>query len=404
MKKQNTALPYLILILTFAGLVCAEHLTDEQSNGLELSISATNIYQQNVRGGISKHRRAGRFSGSFDLELEADTQKLLGIADGTLYMHAESSWSKSPGIDAPSIGSFFGVNADAAGRRAFDLTELWYQQNLGSGLQIRLGKLDITGGFECRGCPVSFDGSSFANDETAQFLNSALVNNPTIPFPDKGLAVVLHYSPNDYWYISAAAADAQADARQTGFDTAFHKEDHFFYIIETGIAPQLGCEAKPLQGAYRVGLWYDPQPKANSDISKTSTDDIGFYTSFDQMLTKENDITEDSQGLGAFFRYGWAKAERNDLSNFFSFGFQYQGLFENRDNDVLGIGFAHGSFSDLAKTTYTDDYEAVVGMYYNAKIADWLNLTPSVQYIANPGGSQAVSDAVVWGLRAQISF
>ena len=43
----------------------------------------------------------------------------------------------------------------------------------------RFGKLDITGGFECRGCPVAFDGSAFANDPSGQFLNGALANNPT---------------------------------------------------------------------------------------------------------------------------------------------------------------------------------------------------------------------------------
>jgi hypothetical protein len=63
---------------------------------------------------------------------------------------------------------------------------------------IRVGKLDLTGGFECRGCPVSFDGNSFANDQTTQFLNGALVNNPTIPFPDRGLGAVVHVAPVEW--------------------------------------------------------------------------------------------------------------------------------------------------------------------------------------------------------------
>ena len=33
--------------------------------GIELCFSATNIYQQNVRGGISKHRKAGRLQMNF---------------------------------------------------------------------------------------------------------------------------------------------------------------------------------------------------------------------------------------------------------------------------------------------------------------------------------------------------
>jgi carbohydrate-selective porin OprB len=86
------------------------------------------------------------------------------------------------------------------------------------------------------------------------------------------------------------------------------------------------------------------------------------------MLARENADPEDSWGLGAFFRYGCTNSRENDISNFWSFGFQYQGLIEERDDDVLGIGFAKGVFSDEAYTTYIDDYESVVELYYNARV------------------------------------
>jgi carbohydrate-selective porin OprB len=271
-------------------------------------------------------------------------------------------------------------------------------------LRLRLGKLDITGGFEHHGCPVSFDCSSYANDESSQFLNNALINNPTIPFPGYGLGAVLYWNPIEWWYASAGIADAQADARETGFRTTFGGEDYFLYIFETGVSPRLDSANGPLQGTYRIGLWNDPQPKANSDGTKNYRDDVGFYICCDQVLAKENSDPEDSQGLGAFFRYGYAPSKRNDITNFFSFGFQYQGLIDGRDDDVLGVGFAQGIFSDSADTTYTDDYENAVELYYNAQVAGWLNISPSVQYIANPGGNKAASDAVVLGVRVQMTF
>ncbi|GAI02413.1 unnamed protein product, partial [marine sediment metagenome] len=163
----------------------------------------------------------------------------------------------------------------------------------------------------------------------------------------------------------------------------------------------------PLQGSYRAGLWYDPQPKANTDYAdagKSYRDDVGFYISCDQMLAKENADPEDSQGLGAFFRFGYASSKRNDITNFWSIGFQYQGLIEDRDGDVLGLGFAQGIFSNSADTTYTDDYENALELYYNARVTPWMSLSPSIQYIANLGGSKTASDAVVLGLRAQITF
>jgi len=53
---------------------------------------------------------------------------------------------------------------------------------------------------------------------------------------------------------------------------------------------------------------------------------------------------------------------------------QYQGLFEGRDDDVLGIGFAQGI------------------------------LNPSIQYISNTGSDENIKDVALFGLRAQMTF
>jgi porin len=388
------------------------NLTDElwgvgsslESSGVDFSLSMTNIYQINAKGGQSTHRRQGRWSGSYDLEMTADLQRLLGLENAELYMLAEGTWSRRD-IDETSIGSAFGVNGDFAPRQAFNIIEFWYQQSyFEETLKLRLGKLDMTGGFECRGCAVSFDGNAYANDENTQFINSALVNNPTIPFPDYGLGAIVYWNPVEHWYLSAGAADAQADKRETGFNTTFAGEDYFIYMAETGLTPQLDSGNGPLQGAYRVGLWYDPQPKSHSDADRLYRDDTGMYLSFDQALTKENKLQDDTQGLGTFFRYGYAPSRSNDISQFYSAGLQYQGLFCGRDRDVLGLGYAHGVFSDRADTTYSQDYESVVEMYYSAVISPWMTLSPSVQYVSNPGGDDSVRDAVVTGIRALITF
>ena len=370
-----------------------EQLAD---NGIETGFGITHIYQANAKGGISTRARRGRNSGSYDLEIAADLQKLLGFEDGSIYMLVEGGWPDAEGIDASSVGSVFGVNADAIGNDAMLVKELYYQHPvLGGSSTLMIGKIDFTG---------VFDASAYADDETSQFLNSALVDDPTIPFADYSLGVVLTCHPTESWYIMGGIADAQADGRETGFRTTFHGEDYFLYMLETGVMPELESANGVLQGAYRVGFWSDPQPKANSDATRNYRDDAGFYLSCDQMLTKENTDLEDSQGLGTFFRYGYANGRKNDITEFWSAGFQYQGLVEGRDEDVLGAGFAWGIFSNRASATYTADYENALELYYNARVAPWVSISPSIQHITNPGGDKTVGDAIVLGLRAQMMF
>jgi len=333
-------------------------------SGIEVELGITSIYQQNAHGGLSTHRQAGRHTGSYDLEISADLERLLGFEGGGLFVHVEGGWPDTAGIDGGSVGSVFGVNADAIGNRTMDVVELFYEGAIfGDAVNLMAGKIDFTAVFDC---------SAYADDECTQFLNGAFVDNPTIPFPDYSLGVVLSCNLAKSWYLMGGIADAQADGRETGYRTTFHKEDYFLYMLETGVTPELASENGSLAGAYRVGLWNDPQPNTNSDSSKNYRDDVGFYVSCDQMMTKENADPEDSQGLGAFLRYGYANSKRNDIANFWSFGFQYQGLIEGRDDDVLGLGFAQGIFSNEASTSYTNDYENAVELYYSAAITPWL--------------------------------
>ncbi|HIJ70611.1 MAG TPA: carbohydrate porin [Planctomycetes bacterium] len=376
-------------------------LNNELTNeGIELGFGITSIYQVNVRGGSGTGARRGRHSGSYDLELSVDLHKLLGFETGGIYMLVEGGWPDAEGIDAASVGSYFGVNADAIGNDAMLVKELYYQGPLfGDSFTIMLGKIDFTG---------VFDASAYADDECTQFLNAAFVDNPTIPFPDYSLGIVLNWDITDSLYLAGGVADAQADGRETGFRTAFYDEDYFFYALETGITPKLNSTNGLMPGAYRVGMWVDGQDKGRFSNSRNYRDDTGVYVSCDQMVYKENNSPDDSQGLGIFGRFGYANSDLNPVGNFWSIGLQYEGLLYGRDNDILGIGFAQGIFSDYAGANdgadYTENHENALEVYYNAQVAPWLSLSPGIQYISNTGGDETVKDAVVLGLRAQMIF
>ena len=373
-----------------------------EEQGLTLGLSATQVYQGVVHGETT-HRHAGRWAGSYDLEIEADMDALANLDGGRVYVLTEGSWSD--GLDASSVGSLFGVNDDAGGDRSADVTEFWYEHAFADGrVRVRLGKMDLTGGFECHDQPVAFDGNVYANDETTQFLNGALVNNPAIPFPDYGIGLAVHVEPVDGWYASTAIADAQADVREVGFNTAFDREDYTFSIVEVGHVGELPSPHGPLPGAVRVGLWYDPQPKARFDGRGSERDDVGFYASADQMLLREGDDPASGEGLGLFVRFGWADEAVNPIGTFWSAGCQYRGLVPGRDDDVLGVGMARARASDEPGTGFTSAHETAVEAYYAVQVTPWLSVSPHVQYVADPGALDGVDDAVIMGVRVQAAF
>ncbi len=264
-------------------------LNDSLANkGLEFNMSVTGIYQQNAKGGLSTQRGKNRFAGSYDMELTGDMQKLLGIKGGTFYAHTEGS--SSDGINDISTGSFFGVNGDAFHHHPIVVSELWYEQALADDdLRFRVGKIDPTGGFEHHNCSASFDCSMFSNDEEAQFLNNALINNPTIPFPERGaLAAEVFYGLTEHWYASAGVLDAKANSSEAGFNTTFDGKSEFLYLVETGITPHFDSKNGHLQGAYRAGLWVSEQAKEKFSDGQTRRGDTGTYLTFDQMILKEN--------------------------------------------------------------------------------------------------------------------
>ena len=323
-----------------------------EPSGIEIGLGLTTVYQANVKGGTSTSNRRGRHSARYDLEAAADLEELFGVEGWSFFVHGWGGWPDEEGIDGASVGSTFGINALSVGNRSMDIVELFFEGPvLSDNLTLAIGKLDFTG---------IFDASEYADDECSQFLNASLVDDPTIPFPEQGLGIVLTWDITDWWYLMGGIADAQAVSTSTGFRTTFREEDLFFYALETGVTPEFESANGALGGNYRVGMWVDGQDKERLSNAQNYRDDVGVYTSCDQMLYKENNHPEDTQGLGGFFRYGWASSKYNSITNFVSGGFQYQGLFEGRDEDVFGIGYSHGTFSNSDPSNFPVDHESVL--------------------------------------------
>jgi len=363
--------------------------------GIEIGLGLTAIWQANHRGGLRSHPN-GRTTGSWDIEAALDTEKLGLWPGGTLLVYLEGS--KGHGIDPRFVGSEFGVNADAdstAGHR-LQFSEYWYEQAIADGLvAIRVGKMDGS---------RDLDTNAFANDECTQFLNGALVNNPTIPFPDYALGGQIIVRPCSGFYLAATALDANAEGWTSGRDTALESDSDWFVAAEAGVVYGIPTPAEAqLEGAVRIGVWHDP---VRYDLvgrdGQTAKGESGWYLSCDQVLYKEGADQDDSQGLGVFARYGYAPDDYSCVEHFCSAGLHYQGLIPGRDDDVLGLGFARGKFGRPARRGLAHGSEAVYECYYSIPVGPGATLTVDVQYIRHPGADAPAS--FVPGFRFQLDL
>ncbi len=372
-----------------------------EAHGVSVDLSLTSIYQHTAHGGLQT-KNAHRVSGSYDLELTFDFDALGLWSGGTLYAYADGGWDD--GVDE-YVGDLFGVNYDAIGDEEIRLYELWYEHSfLEERLRIRFGKLDLRS---------EFDTNAYANDETAQFLNGGLYNTANLPFPDPGHGIQVVAAPVDWLYVAAGIADADAVLSHTGFDTAWHGPANTFSMFEFGLTPTWESAWGALPGAYRLGMWYDPQPKelfyndlgGRLTTTPLRTDDVGFYGSFDQLVWREApEQPADEQGLGLFARYGFAHADVNEIEHFWSVGGQVCGLVPARDEDVLGFGVAQGLLSRELRLTGADPRrETALELYYRIQVTPWLAISPDAQWILRAGGENG-PDAFVAGVRVQIAF
>jgi len=364
-----------------------------EDHGVEVAGGVTVTWQAHHGDGIRPHPR-GRWAASWDLEVALDTEKAGLWPGGTFLIYLEGS--KGKGIDGHYVGSLLGVNGDAysTGGRATQFSECWYEHSIADGIvSVRLGKLDPT---------RDLDTNAYANCEVTQFLNSALVNNPTVPFPEYGLGAQVVLRSGRGFYVAVLAMDAEAEGWASGRHTLLDGTPYWFLAAEAGMEFELPVWGAPLPGAARLGAWHDPlRYEVIGAEGKTAKGESGWYLSLDQMVFREPGA-EDGQGLGVFFRHGYAPDDYSEVEHFWSAGLSYQGLLPGRDDDILGLGFAQGKVGGPSRYGMRSDNETVVECFYSVFLGLGATLTLDFQYIRHPGAGRGHS--LVPGLRFQLDL
>ena len=281
------------------------------------------------------------------------------------------------------VNTLFGVNDDASDDdSAIAVTEAWYEHRYGEETAaFTFGKVDLTN---------YFDANAVANDETAQFLSTGLVNNLAIEFPeDNGAGARLELS-GDSAYLEIGWAEADAD-----WEDVF---DDGFGILEIGFTPSFGDE--DLEGAYRVIGWYNASDHTEildpgDNPAKTRKENSGYAVSLDQQVT---------ENVTLFGRYGVQDDDVSELGANWSTGFQIE-----REDNVFAVAYGQALLGkdyrdSLRAEGIKPDDEEFLEAYYSMSVNDLLVLSPDVQVIWNGGGDSANHTVTVLGIRGQVSF
>jgi porin len=367
--------------------------------------------------------QGGEYQGVLELYVNADMNKL-GLWKG-LCFHANGFQIHGNSITAANIGALMPVTSLEA-TDATRLFELWLEQTIiKDKLTVRVGQLAADEEFI-----LSDGGGYFINGTwgwpsiTAADLPSG---GPAYPLATPGVRVAVN--PNEKMGLLVGvyngdpappcASDDPQRCNDHGLD--FELDDDPLLMVE-GVYRY--NQSGRLPGAVKVGGWnhfgtFEDQrfDSGGALIAVTGNSGApldhnwGLYAIVDQLIWRVPG-SQDPQGVGIFARFIGAPEDRNLIDFYFDGGFTFTGMFRNRPDDALAIGFAYTNISDRVSASDVDfgepvarNYEALIEVSYTYQVNPGLAIQPDFQYIFQPGGNVAgQKDATVVGARTSISF
>lgn len=273
-----------------------------------------------------------------------------------------------PQIFGPMIG-YAGLMSSTFSDAGSILSNLYWRQYLADGrLGFVIGQVDVTD---------YVDVSSLASPWTA-FSNLAFETNPTIPAPSQGLGLAVQWRFAEEWLVLAGIADANGDpadpvdSAENLFDTG-----ETFRHLAVAWTPRWGDR---YDDHVQLTYW-------EVDDREAAGVDGGWGAALTASMKRD--------AWRPFFRAGYADGGGAFLERSVSIGTGYD-AFGGRD--LFGVGLNWGQAEGIDRDQYTAE------AFYRYDPLPFLQITPSLQYIANPANDPTTDDIVVFGLRARVAF
>jgi len=393
-----------------------------KEGGLSISSNFTADIGGNPVGGL---KRRCTYAGFLDLCVGLDLEKIAGLKGMALSV---SNFLASGNNLSNSVGDFFGVQEIyTSGNYFFGELDLSWSL-MDDTLTLEAGRL--------------FAGDVFAKSEFGQYyLNGGINDNLTsltanVFFPHYNIAawaVRAGYQPNDDWNCAAGMynADPGVDRiEKHGADFSFNMYNGYMAIGQITYSHGHDKNGSGLPGSTTFGSYYQSSRFQDlEDDTKRWHGNHGYYVVFDQMIYRADGPTGEKRvkrpltyaeeakkpykrrdakspdrpkGLSVWAG-GYLAPNKNINPQRYQItgGLVYQGLPPGRDRDVTAFCVIMGKFSDKLEG---QGMETVLELNHRFQLGPWFYITPDIQYIIRPSGSNDIDDALVLGFEVSTNF
>ena len=292
--------------------------------------------------------------------------------DGALVFKVENRSAIGSNISTQALGpslGYAGLFSTTFSDAGWVLTNLyWRQRLLNNRMSFVIGQVDVTDYVDVNNLSSPWTG----------FTNQAFEQLPTFPAPSQGLGAALQWRLNEQWALLGGFADANADAADpVGSAQEFFETGETFKHFAIGWSPDWDDR---FDQAVQLTFWQvDDREKAGVNGGHGVA--FAANTRIDQWRP--------------FLRAGFADGGGTFLDRAISVGTGYDA---RGGQDLAGLGLSWGRTSGSSRDQYTME------AFYRFAINGFFQVSPEIQYVANPANDPATDDILVFGLRLRVAF
>lgn len=396
------------LVLFAAALLCAQAEDAPVVVSGELSVDGS----ATLRGGA---RRSGSAHGL--ALVGADWERAAEGAATTWRAHASVLGLAGKGPTEHHVGDLLAVS-NTEGHESLRLYSTWVEAEAGA-WSLRAGLLladEEFGGTDSGGALLN---SSFG---WPAFISANTVNTgPAFFVPAWGLRARATLSEKTSFQFgvydgdSFDSADGDPVVNEHGLRNRLSNSQGAFLIAELS-------RSLPERTRLKAGAWMHTadfadvrRDAAGQSFTLAGTDprlhngNYGGYVSLEHSMGA---AAEQPGAIDLHVRAGVAPEDRNALGWAVDAAVSWLGPIPGRPQDRLTFGFAHAHHSDEFRRAALDadpaapspDFEQILELAYCVQLHERFSVQPDFQLVRHPGGSPVLDDAIVFLVRARLTF